>query len=114
MPLQYPLLFPWGENGWHLDMVLHESTRQREKRLQQVQQQREKQNKRGLHNNQPTHETRESRRLTLCCYVAFCIHSRPGEYNVLLRGGCLFTRYMVDMFACLDQSRLRYLEDNQP
>ena len=36
-PLQYPLLFPWGENGWHPDMVLHESTQQCEKWLQQVQ-----------------------------------------------------------------------------
>jgi hypothetical protein len=113
-PLQYPLLFPRGENGWHPDMVLHESTRQRENRLQQAQQRQERRNRRGLHNNQPTRETRESRRLTLCRYVAFRIHSRAGEYNVLLHGGRLFTRYMVDMFACLDQSRLRYLQDNQP
>ena len=37
-PLQYPLLFPRGENGWHPDMVLHESIQQRETRLQRAQQ----------------------------------------------------------------------------
>jgi hypothetical protein len=113
-PLQYPLLFPRGENGWHPDMVLHESIRQRETRLRHAQQRREKRNQRGLNNPQPTRETTESRRLTLCRYVSFRIHSRPGEFNILLRGGRLFTRYMVDMFASLDQSRLRFLEDNQP
>ena len=113
-PLQYPLLFPWGENGWHPDMVLHESIWQRETRLQRAQQRRETRNRRGLNNSQPTRETTQSRRLTLCRYVSFRIHSRPGEFNVLLHGGRLFTRYMVDMFASLDQSRLRFLEDNQP
>lgn len=113
-PLQYPLLFPRGENGWHPDMVLHESIRQRETRLRHAQQHREKRNQRGLNNPQPTRETTESRRLTLCRYVSFRIHSRPGEFNILLHGGRLFTRYMVDMFASLDQSQLRFLEDNQP
>ena len=95
-------------------MVLHESIRQRETQLRHVQQRREKRNQRGLNNPQPTHETSESRHLTLCRYVSFHIHSRPGEFNILLRGGRLFTCYMVDMFASLDQSRLRFLEDNQP
>jgi hypothetical protein len=113
-PLQYPLLFPRGENGWHPDLVLHESTRQRESRLRRAQQRQEKRNERGLNNVQPTRESRESRRLTLCRFVAFRIHSRPGEPSILLHGGRLFTRYMVDMFASLDQSRLRFLEDNQP
>jgi hypothetical protein len=113
-PLQYPLLFPRGENRWHPDLVLHENTQQRESRLRRAQQRQEKRNERGLNNVRPTRESRESRRLTLCRFVAFRIHSRPGEPGILLHGGRLFTRYMVDMFASLDQSRLRFLEDNQP
>ncbi|KAF9538616.1 hypothetical protein CPC08DRAFT_738836 [Agrocybe pediades] len=88
-PLQYPLLFPRGENGWHPDLRLQENP----------------------NSASTSHES--NRRLTLSKYVAFRIHSRPGEYSALLRGGRLFTRYLVDMFACLDQSRLRYLNSNQ-
>ena len=106
VPLQYPLLFPWGENGWHPGLLMHETPRQHETRLRRAQTQWEKRNQRGLNNPQPTHESTNSRWLTLCCYVSFRIHSRPGEYNILLHGGQLFTRYVVDMFASLDQSRL--------
>ena len=86
-PLQYPLLFPRGENRWHPDMVLHESTQQRESRLRCAQQRQERRNERGLNNVQPTCESRELRRLTLCHFVAFRIHSHPGEFNILLHGG---------------------------
>ena len=105
-PLQYLLLFPRGENGWHPDMVLHESIQQRETQLQRAQQRQETRNQCGLNNSQPTRETTQSRRLTLCHYVSFCIHPRPGEFNLLLHCGRLFKWYMVDMFASLDQSRL--------
>ena len=35
-PLQYPLLFPRGENGWYPEMKLHETAEQRNGRLQQA------------------------------------------------------------------------------
>ena len=113
-PLQYLLLFPQGENGWHPDMVLHKSIQQCETWLQCAQQHQETRNWHGLNNSQPTHKTTESRRLTLCCYISFHIHSWPGEFNVLLHSGQLFMWYMVDIFASLDQSRLWFLKDNQP
>jgi hypothetical protein len=33
---------------------------------------------------------------------------------MLLRGGRLFIRYAVDMFASVDQQRLRWIGMNQP
>jgi hypothetical protein len=53
------------------------------------------------------------RRLTLMRYAAFRIHYRPQEPSALLFGGRLFTRYVVDMFAAIDQQRLRWIELNQ-
>ncbi|KAF9552571.1 hypothetical protein CPC08DRAFT_617191, partial [Agrocybe pediades] len=80
-PLQYPLLFPYGENGWYPEMKLYERS--------------------------------DTRRLTLTRYVAHRIHFRPNEFNSLLRGGRLFTRYIVDMFASADQQRLSWIVKNQ-
>ena len=47
VPLQYPLLFPRGENGWHPDLLMHETPRQRETRLRRAQTRQEKRNQRG-------------------------------------------------------------------
>lgn len=45
--------------------------------------------------------------------MAYRIQVRTNEYSALLRGGRLFQRYMVDMFATIDQSRLYYLHRDQ-
>ena len=78
-PLQYPLLFPWGENGWYPELCLHDSTK----------------------------------RLTQCAYVCYYLQVRSDEFSTLLHGRRLFCRYIVDMYASVDQNRLRYLELNQ-
>jgi hypothetical protein len=85
IPLQYPLLFPYGEAGWHEHMKLVNPP-----------------------TNMPT-----SNRLTMTRYVSFRIHDCVREYSALLRGGRLFQRYLVDMWAAADQQRLTYLRKNQ-
>ena len=107
-PLQYPLLFPRGENGWYPEMKLHETAEQRNGRLQQAEGRRQRRHDRGLEIQQGN--LSDSRRLTLTRYVAHRIHYRPQEFNTLLRGGRLFTRYVVDMFASADQQRLLWIE----
>ena len=47
-------------------------------------------------------------------YVAHHIHYCPDEFNPLLHSGHLFTHYVVDMFASVDQQRLWWIEMNQP
>ena len=111
-PLQYPLLFPWGENGWYPEMKLLETAEQQGDQLQQQEGQWQQQCNRGLEvqaGNLP-----QSRRLTLMQYVAHQIHYHPDKFNPLLHGGCLFTHYVVDMFASVDQQRLWWIEMNQP
>ena len=78
-PLQYPLLFPWGENGWYPELCLHNS----------------------------------DKRLSQCSYVGYYLQVRPEEFSTLLHGNRLFCRYIVDMYASVDQNRLRYLDHNQ-
>ncbi|PPQ82287.1 hypothetical protein CVT25_008437 [Psilocybe cyanescens] len=110
-PLQYPLLFPRGENGWYPEMLLHESEDQRDRRLQRRGQRQEQRRNCGL---EVQSTLPESRRLTLTRYVAHRIHFRSHEFNPLHHGGRLFTRYVVDMFASADQQRLSWILRNQP
>jgi DNA replication protein DnaC len=84
VPLYYVLLFPYGENGWHPDMRLHQSAEG------------------------------EDKRLTRLRYVAYYLYPRRNKYSTILRGGRLLQRYLVDMYAIIDQSRLQYLFYNQP
>ena len=54
------------------------------------------------------------RRITLLQYSAFRLHSRPNEFSTILRGCRLFQTYLVDMFACIDQERLHFIQTQQP
>lgn len=83
-PLQYVLLFPRGENGWHPDLTQYQPDREQPKRLTQTR------------------------------YVAYRLQTRKNEFSTILRGGRLLQRYLVDMYAMVEQSRLRFLRLNQP
>jgi hypothetical protein len=86
VPLYYVLLFPYGENGWHPALTL------------------------GSSSDSDT----TAKRLTRTRYVAYRLQVRENEYSALLRGGRLLQRFMVDMFASIDQSRLLWFRLNQP
>ncbi|KAL3646534.1 hypothetical protein CASFOL_011714 [Castilleja foliolosa] len=83
IPLQYPLLFPFGEPGWSPDMRLHSVSDTRKKNL------------------------------TVNMYYSFQIQDREGTYSLLLRGGRLFQQYLVDAYTCIEQSRLDFVIANQ-
>ena len=84
VPLYYVLLFPYGENGWHPDLQLHGAENQARKRLTQSR------------------------------FVAYRLQVRRNEYSALLRGGRLLQRFLVDMYASIDQNRLYWFVLNQP
>ena len=112
VPLQYPLLFPHGENGWHAEMTLHEMEEQQNTWLQNHQQQC--QHRQDCSMQVDDSNDTSSRHLTLSHYVAYHIHYCPQEFNALLCGGHLFTCYVVNMFASVDPQRLHWIEMNQP
>ncbi|KAJ2913452.1 hypothetical protein MD484_g6981, partial [Candolleomyces efflorescens] len=85
-PLQYPLLFVYGERGWSPDLKLRAKS---------------------------DLSVESQRRMSQTQYAAFRLQQRRDEAETLIRGGRLFTCYIVDMFASADQNRLRYLREHQ-
>ena len=74
MALQYPLLFPFGTDGWVRGIPLAEgSTNRRE----------------GI---------------TLLRYYAYRIQFRVNEVNILLQGGRLFLQFIVDCYTVIDMN----------
>ena len=53
------------------------------------------------------------RNITLLQYSAYRLHSRADEFSTILRACRLFQTYLVDMFACIDQQRLRFIRTQQ-
>jgi hypothetical protein len=89
MPLQYPLLFPQGEDGWHPNIPKSNDTFVL-----------------GANNT-------ENGKVTQAEFFGFHMQSRTGESQSLLRGGRLLQQYIVDTWASLEQNRLQYLQHNQ-
>ncbi|EPQ61091.1 hypothetical protein GLOTRDRAFT_30816, partial [Gloeophyllum trabeum ATCC 11539] len=81
--LHYVLLFPKGDHGWHWDLRMYQPDRQKPKRLTQTR------------------------------WLAYHLQVRRDEFSTILRGGRLFQQYVVDMWACADQNRLKWLRENQ-
>lgn len=55
-----------------------------------------------------------SKSITLLQHTAYRIHPRAQEFSSILRGRRLFQTYLVDMFASIDQERLRFIRTQQP
>lgn len=86
MALQYPLLFPYGEDGYTNGLS---------------------------HQNPETGKTYKRQTVTMRQYYAFRIQQRAQEGQTLLRGGRLFQQYLVDSYACIEEGRLNWIKKNQ-
>ena len=84
-PLQYPLLFPNGDSGWHDNIALVR-------------------NANGIH-----------KRVTMRQYYAYHMMLRHENLhtNPLHLGGRLFQQYLVDMWSKVESNRLNYIARNQ-
>jgi hypothetical protein len=88
MPLQYPLLFPYGERGFQLGIPYHgEETRANAKRKRTT--------------------------VTLHEFYKYHIHFRPNQPNPYLCYGRLSKQAIVDARAMEDEDRLMYVARNQ-
>jgi hypothetical protein len=74
--LYYVLLFPYGENGWHPALTY----------------------------GGPSNADSTAKHLTQTRYVAYQLQVHKNEYSVLLHGGRLLQRFIVNMFASINQS----------
>ncbi|PKK57972.1 hypothetical protein RhiirC2_671064, partial [Rhizophagus irregularis] len=82
-PLQYVLLFPNGDDGWHLDVPLTDNFRLNTQRDM----------------------------VTPMQFYSYRLQIRPS--NWLQRAGHLYQQYVVDQYSKIEQHRLNYLKFNQ-
>ncbi|XP_029149862.2 uncharacterized protein [Arachis hypogaea] len=87
IPLQYPMMFPYGEDGYQEDIPLRESHR--------------------------ADENRKRQRVSLREFIAFRIQERKVEYATNVNGGRLFQQFLVDCFSMIEAQRLTYYRNNQ-
>ncbi|OMO53915.1 hypothetical protein COLO4_36638 [Corchorus olitorius] len=84
--LQYPLLFPYGKDGYHSHIPYTESL---------------------------TRENVIRRSTTMREYYCYQLQHRDPQNNALLHGGRLFQQYCVDYYAIVRDTRLNYLKTKQ-
>jgi hypothetical protein len=86
MSLQYPLLFPYGDDGFRLGIL------------------RRRANENG-HNRDKYVTMRE--------FYAFRLQERQGEGHTLIYSGRLFQQFVVDAYTCIEGIRLMWVRRNQ-
>jgi len=98
MVLHYPLLFPYGEDGWHPNIPLNgvvadvelDDDHAEESKLQ-----------------------RKHCNVTMAEFYGYRLQHRNIDDIALLRGDRLWHQYIVDAYAAIEQNRLKYLRLNQ-
>ncbi|GJS23495.1 DNA helicase PIF1, ATP-dependent [Tanacetum coccineum] len=86
MALQYPLLFPYGEDGFHEEIPYNKNIGIRK-------------TKRGY--------------ATMKEYYSYIIQQRPNQGSTLLKGGRLYQQYLVDAYSAVEEQRLKWTRNNQ-
>ena len=86
MSLQYPLLFPYGEDGYHTQIPFA---------------------------NQEHCTPAKRQKVTMRAYYAYVIQERVGDNSTLPKGGRLYQQFLVDAFMNVEQERLDFIRSNQ-
>jgi hypothetical protein len=87
LPLQYPLVFRRGENGWQPDIPLGQTEDDKKKR------------------------TRE--RVTIRDFMAFRIQERLVEFGNITFSKRLLQQFVIDCYTMIEAQRLSYIRENQ-
>ncbi|XP_019170958.1 PREDICTED: uncharacterized protein LOC109166459 [Ipomoea nil] len=82
LPLQYPILFPYGEDGYREDIQFTVTT---------------------------SSSTMGRQRISQREFFAFRIHERIEEVNTLLFSKRLQQQFLVDAYTMVESSRLTYI-----
>ena len=85
MSMQFPLIFFFGEDGYHLGRVLL--------------------SRRAT--------TDPPKKMTMKMYYAYQLHDRFDDYRLLPRSGRLFQQYVVTAYCSIEQSRIDYIREHQ-
>jgi hypothetical protein len=76
MSMQYPLLFPYGDDGFHDNIVYHQTHASTSMRHQKA---------------------------TMAEYYAYRLHDRVGDFNTPLWCGRGTQAYLVDAYCCVER-----------
>ncbi|XP_057419198.1 uncharacterized protein LOC130713450 [Lotus japonicus] len=87
IPLQYPLIFPFGEDGWQEDIPLSGVSASLSSRLKP--------------------------RVTLREFITFRIQERDLEHGNVVFCRRLFQQFLVDCYTMIESQRLSYVRNNQ-
>ncbi len=98
MALHYPLLFPYGEDGWHPNILVNavvvdvdlDEDHARESGLQ-----------------------RKHCNVIMAEFYSYRLQHRDTDGIALLRGDRLRQQYIVDAYAAIEQTHLKYLRLNK-
>ena len=74
MSMQYPLLFPYGEDGYHDELMCHPVA----------------------------NASNQRQKVTMLEYYAYRLHDRPNDFNTPLRCKRLTQAYFVDGYCCVE------------
>ncbi|KAK7315487.1 hypothetical protein VNO77_34037 [Canavalia gladiata] len=96
LPMQYPLLFPHGEDGNSEEILLKHN---------------KSSNKPHVSNREEQSQGR--RRLSMREFIAFRIHERIVESPILFMSRRLFQQFLVDSYTMIESSRLSYIRTHQ-
>ncbi|XP_031095107.1 uncharacterized protein LOC115999393 [Ipomoea triloba] len=86
LPLQYPILFPYGEEGYREDILFN-----------------------AVRIKQSGGRCRVSQRE----FFAYRIHERFNDLSTILYARRLFQQFLVDAYTMIESSRLMYIRNNQ-
>ena len=86
MALQYPLLFPYGEDGFRLGILCSNI-------------------------DESSSDTNDF--VPMREYYAFRLQERDGEGHTLILGGRLFQQFDVDVYTCIKAIRLMWVKNNR-
>jgi hypothetical protein len=99
LPLRYPLLFPYGEQGWHVDLFAV-----------------------GVYIllsfslialfSDPCRGNL-GRRVTQMQFYSFHLQHRQNHFNTVLRSGRLFQEFLVDAYVQIEEGRIRWIRNHQ-
>jgi hypothetical protein len=93
MPLQYPLLFPFGDPSFHVGIEY---------------QQRRAAGRRRCRTSRQTPSSSSRKHVTMLQYYAYYFHYRPNEPNPYTCCGRLSQQAAVNCYSCVEASRLSY------
>lgn len=86
MALQFPLLFIYGEQGYHLNLMFMDLE---------------------------SSDMQEQKKMTMKAYYAYQLRDRAGRHTLITRAGRLFQQYAVNAYCVIEQDRTDFIRRKQ-